>query len=149
MWTAGHMKINIWNAYCGQLLVACPSPLALACPIDFGWQVASSWHVQCLCHETFGSYNTWVWAGTSLHGGSIGRFASAWLTTLTFRPDIKQDYPTNLSILISRGKENNCDFLSNGEGNGYRTLRNVTFGRVFHDSDHCQVGLWLVVQRGW
>ena len=32
-----------------------------------------------------------------------------------FRPDIKGDYPPNLSILISGGKENNCDSLSNGE----------------------------------
>ena len=28
-------------------------------------------------------------------------------TTSVFRPDIKQDYPPNLSILISGGKENN------------------------------------------
>jgi len=27
MWTAGHMNIAILNAYCGQLLVACPSLL--------------------------------------------------------------------------------------------------------------------------
>jgi len=37
---------------------------------------------------------------------------------LNFRPDIKGDYPPNLSILISGGKENNCDSLSNGEWNG-------------------------------
>ena len=33
----------------------------------------------------------------------------------TFRPESKQDYPPNLSILISGGKENNCDAPSNGE----------------------------------
>ena len=32
-----------------------------------------------------------------------------------FRPEIRRDYPPNLSILISGGKENNCDGLSNGE----------------------------------
>jgi len=32
-----------------------------------------------------------------------------------FRPESRQDYPPNLSILISGGKENNCDALSNGE----------------------------------
>ncbi len=37
------------------------------------------------------------------------------VTNFIFRPDIKQDYPPNLSILISGGKENNCDSLSNGE----------------------------------
>lgn len=31
------------------------------------------------------------------------------------RPDIKGGYPPNLSILISGGKENNSDSLSNGE----------------------------------
>ena len=31
------------------------------------------------------------------------------------RPQIRQDYPLNLSILISGGKETNKDSLSNGE----------------------------------
>ena len=34
---------------------------------------------------------------------------------LILRPESRQDYPPNLSILISGGKENNCDALSNGE----------------------------------
>jgi hypothetical protein len=34
---------------------------------------------------------------------------------IIFRPESRQDYPPNLSILISGGKENNCDALSNGE----------------------------------
>ena len=38
-----------------------------------------------------------------------------WISTLDFRPESRQDYPPNLSILISGGKENNCDALSNGE----------------------------------
>ena len=32
-----------------------------------------------------------------------------------FRPEIRRDYPLNLSILISGGKETNQDSLSNGE----------------------------------
>jgi hypothetical protein len=32
-----------------------------------------------------------------------------------FRPESRQDDPPNLSILISGGKENNRDALSNGE----------------------------------
>ena len=35
-----------------------------------------------------------------------------------YRPEIKWDYPLNLSILISGGKETNKDFLSNGEWSG-------------------------------
>jgi hypothetical protein len=34
------------------------------------------------------------------------------------RPQIKQGYPLNLSILISGGKESNSDFLSSGERRG-------------------------------
>ena len=34
---------------------------------------------------------------------------------LQFRPRIRRDYPLNLSILISGGKETNKDSLSNGE----------------------------------
>lgn len=33
----------------------------------------------------------------------------------TSRPESRQGYPPNLSILISGGKENNSDALSNGE----------------------------------
>ena len=35
--------------------------------------------------------------------------------SLLFRPELGQDYPHNLSILLSGGKENNCDVRSNGE----------------------------------
>ena len=37
--------------------------------------------------------------------------------TLTpfFRPEIRRDYPLNLSISLSGGKETNQDSLSNGE----------------------------------
>ena len=34
------------------------------------------------------------------------------------RPELRQDYPLNLSISISGGKETNKDSLSNGERNG-------------------------------
>ena len=33
----------------------------------------------------------------------------------SFRPEIRRDYPLNLSILVSGGKETNEDSLSNGE----------------------------------
>ena len=33
----------------------------------------------------------------------------------TIRPELRQDYPLNLSISISGGKETNQDSLSNGE----------------------------------
>jgi len=38
-------------------------------------------------------------------------------TQLSFklRPEIRQDYPLNLSILLSGGKETNKDSPSNGE----------------------------------
>ena len=39
-------------------------------------------------------------------------------TTYNFWPQIRQDYPLNLSILISGGKETNKDSLSNGEWSG-------------------------------
>ena len=33
----------------------------------------------------------------------------------TIRPELRRDYPLNLSILISGGRETNKDSLSNGE----------------------------------
>ncbi|CAK8693452.1 unnamed protein product [Clavelina lepadiformis] len=43
------------------------------------------------------------------------RRSSARVTSLTFRPEVGRDYPLNLSILLSGGKETNEDSLSNGE----------------------------------
>lgn len=37
---------------------------------------------------------------------------------LSLRPQIGKDYPPNLSILVSGGKETNQDFLSSGERTG-------------------------------
>jgi len=37
------------------------------------------------------------------------------LVTLMTRPQIERDYPLNLSILLSGGKETNQDSLSSGE----------------------------------
>jgi hypothetical protein len=42
-----------------------------------------------------------------------------------FRPQSRQDYPLNLSILISGGKETNKDFLSNGERKGKSSALNL------------------------
>ena len=54
------------------------------------------------------------------------------------RPQSRRDYPLNLSILISGGKETNKDFLSSGERTGMSPalnpavppLGNVVFGRI-------------------
>ena len=43
---------------------------------------------------------------------SIGTFREV---PLFFRPQIRRDYPLNLSISVSGGKETNKDSLSNGE----------------------------------
>ena len=44
--------------------------------------------------------------------------------TLTLRPEIRRDYPLNLSISISGGSETNQDSLSNGERSGNRPAPN-------------------------
>jgi len=41
--------------------------------------------------------------------------SGAWNVHPFFRPQIKRDYPLNLSISVSGGKENKSDSLSNGE----------------------------------
>ena len=45
-------------------------------------------------------------------------FHFSFAETTTFWPQIRQDYPLNLSILISGGKETNKDSPSNGEWSG-------------------------------
>ena len=63
--------------------------------------------------------------GTSLTRiyGPVSESSQFWKTHVSFsfhvrehlRPEIRQDYPLNLSILISGGKETNKDSPSNGE----------------------------------
>ena len=43
---------------------------------------------------------------------------------LPFGSEIKQDYPLNLSISLSGGKENNSDYLSSGERTGNSPILN-------------------------
>ena len=40
-------------------------------------------------------------------------------------PRIRRDYPLNLSISVSGGKETNRDFLSSGERNGMSPAHNL------------------------
>ncbi len=42
-----------------------------------------------------------------------GNWTSVWVSLS--QPHIRQDYPLNLSISLSGGKENKCDSPSNGE----------------------------------
>ncbi len=54
---------------------------------------------------------SWMCAGVAVRTKCFERdFFSSIL-----RPEIRRDYPLNLSILISGGKETNQDSLSNGE----------------------------------
>ncbi len=46
---------------------------------------------------------------------SLGKDHFKSLNSLSVRPQIRQDYPLNLSISISGGKETNKDSPSNGE----------------------------------
>ena len=48
-------------------------------------------------------------------GRALASLFGALATNLISRPESRQDYPPNLSILISGGKENNYDGISNGE----------------------------------
>lgn len=47
--------------------------------------------------------------------GAPSEGMSTGISLLEPRPEIRRDYPLNLSILVSGGKETNQDSLSNGE----------------------------------
>ena len=53
--------------------------------------------------------------GTDVWGADCYFHPLSMLNQFKLRPEIKGDYPLNLTILIRGGKENNCDSLSNGE----------------------------------
>ena len=46
------------------------------------------------------------------------------INILPFVSEVKQDYPLNLSISLSGGKENNSDYLSSGERTGNSPILN-------------------------
>jgi hypothetical protein len=76
--------------------------------------------VQRLEHEP-DKGNNWVGSSLQLVGAwdcaGSQQEASASLY-LNIRPELRQDYPLNLSISISGGEETNKDSPSNGERNG-------------------------------
>lgn len=47
--------------------------------------------------------------------GDAGGRGAGWADFQILRPEIRRDYPLNLSILLSGGEENNNDSPSNGE----------------------------------
>ena len=59
-----------------------------------------------------------VQATQTLPPYSLARLKSSWKPFLYHRPHIRQEYPLNLSILLSGGKESKSDFPSNGEWTG-------------------------------
>lgn len=77
-------------------------------------------------------------------GGGVRFFSFFFLLFFDRRPQSRRDYPLNLSILLSGGKETNQDFLSSGERTGKSPalnpavlpLGNVVFGRI-HLSRGC------------
>ena len=93
----------------------------------------------CFCFEVY--WRVWAWTDycrcsrVLLHGCAVFFFEIDTLkdihlgnlylcffvrrsTCISIGPDIRQDYPLNLSILISGGKETNKDSPSNGEWSG-------------------------------
>lgn len=56
--------------------------------------------------------------------GDLRLIRAAWKYQKHIRPQIRRDYPLNLSILLGGGKETNKDSLSSGERTGRSPARN-------------------------
>ena len=120
------MNIDFLNAYCSSeffsLLCLAQGRLhihqAFAC-IGLSLEESREWP-QVLSFEgplpadSRGIDFSWV-GGSGSSALSRVIFFNFGKTKTIFRPEIRQGYPPNLSILISGGKENNCDSVSNGE----------------------------------
>lgn len=82
-------------------------------------------------------YIKYLWS-LSLRESARARGLRASRFYLLRRPQSRRDYPLNLSILLSGGKETNQDFLSSGERTGKSPAPNpavppqgnVVFGRI-------------------
>lgn len=103
------------------------SPAARSSSTRSTRRVASrrAWSQRCAARPTRPARHV---RGVRLHDGILARR----------RPQSRRDYPLNLSILLSGGKETNQDFLSSGERTGKSPAPNpavppqgnVVFGRV-------------------
>ena len=115
------MNIDILNAYCGNVLVSFPRLAqgrlnihqVFACielsALCRGFKVC---FVECLNRD---SWDLFPGSFSSATRYGVGYNLMSRRRQYNLRPESKRDYPPNLSILISGGKENNSDFLSNGE----------------------------------
>ena len=115
------MNIDILNAYCGNVLVSFPRLAqgrlnihqVFACiglsALCRGFKVC---FVECLNRD---SWDLFPGSFSSATKYGVGYNLMSRRYQFNLRPESKQDYPPNLSILISGGKENISDFLSNGE----------------------------------
>ena len=95
----------------------------------------------------FGAWVTGVLTplSTRCHGGFRAVLTYACIYDyLSSRPQIRRDYPLNLSILISGGKENKRDSPSNGERKGKSSAPSpvgiLPYGRC---------GVHVAVHRHW
>jgi hypothetical protein len=79
--------------------------------------VASSLTVRACVRSADSRVVCSAWVGVKLLRGSCSSLENLNFFIVLFisRPESRQGYPPNLSILISGGKENNRDTLSNGE----------------------------------
>jgi hypothetical protein len=123
------MNIDILNAYCG--LLACPlsmpgsgsvkHPSQLILCIEFSRVVKTGVTLKCGRKLSFadsrGIHLSWVGFSAGFCCSEVREisFCLDLAPHKHFRPEIRQDYSPNLSILISEVKENNCDAPSNGE----------------------------------
>ena len=84
---------------------------------------------------------------TSSVSGSFLRLGqsnfSARCSTFNYQLQIERGYPLNLSILISGGKENNCDSLSNGEWSGKRPSTKPPVCELRSNVSYAGVRLWI------
>lgn len=61
------------------------------------------------------AFGIYTWAEEEFQFGKLVYSGVNCCVYISIGPDIRQDYPLNLSILISGGKETNQDSPSNGE----------------------------------
>ena len=153
VWIAGHIehrnserKLQVW---------ACLKPTPI-------WGSLLHLSKQFFCFEfdecvalpsvTHSRYN-WMFQIHTLYRVWIDNFFSLNFVDPThacgwplFWPQIRREHSLNLSILLSEGKENNNDSLSNGEWTGKSSvLKHFVFGakcRVTYMS--CSGGVWRV-----
>ena len=128
-WVTYTCALCLCNGVTEIIVVVCVTDVAATCSMYFVVDRNINKKYCCkyrLCHDI--AHRLWIVYSALTINTCVSNDLDTFDVVCIFlnsQPDIRQDYPLNLSILLSGGKETNKDFPSNGEWSGNSSSLNL------------------------